>query len=211
MMQKVVPAILTDNPSELQRQLAVLKNQTKWVQIDIMDGKFVPSVSVNISQLQEAYQFFNLEIHLMVKDPENYLEDCSAAGAKRVFFHLEATENPEGVISAMEKYSFQKGIALNPETDVKEATPFLKNLDAVLLLSVVPGEQGHDFIPSVLEKITKVKDMKPDVLCGVDGGISEENIQSVFQKGADYVAVGSSIWKTEDPVAALRELEEMLS
>ncbi|MCH7828288.1 ribulose-phosphate 3-epimerase [Patescibacteria group bacterium] len=210
-MQKVVPAILTQDPSSLKDQLEILKNHTKWVQIDIMDGKFVPAVSVNISQLQEAYQFFNLEIHLMVKDPENYLEDCNAVGAKRVYFHLEGARNPEQVLSAMEKYPFQRGIALNPETTENQLAPYAKNADAVLLLSVVPGAQGHEFIPSTTEKVQQIRSFNPDVVIGMDGGIAKDNIKQVFKAGVDYVAVGSSIWKTEDPVASLRELQEMVS
>lgn len=209
-MQKVIPAILTKDPSMLQDQLATLKNHTKWVQIDVMDGKFVPAVSVSISQLQEAYQFFNLEIHLMVKDPENYLEDCNAVGAKRVYFHVEGTKDPERVVSLMGKYQFQKGVALNPETKVNKVTPFADTIDALLLLSVVPGEQGHEFIPSVLEKVPTTRMVNPNLLIGMDGGIGKDNIEQVFQAGVDYVAVGSALWKKEDPLSALRELQEMV-
>ncbi|MCH8244329.1 ribulose-phosphate 3-epimerase [Patescibacteria group bacterium] len=210
-MQKVVPAILTKDPSLLKDQLDALKNHTKWVQIDIMDGKFVPAVSVNISELGEASQFFNLEIHLMVKDPENYLEDCNAVGAKRVYFHLTGTKDPRVTLSLMEKYSFQRGIAINPETTVNQLAPYVKSADAVLILSVVPGEQGHEFIPSVTEKALQIRSFAPDVLIGMDGGIAKDNITKVFKGGVDYVAVGSSIWKTEDPIASLRELQEMVS
>ena len=210
-MQKVVPAILTKDPSLLKEQLDALKNHTKWVQIDIMDGKFVPSVSVNISELGEASQFFNLEIHLMVKDPENYLEDCNAVGAKRVYFHLTGAKDPQVVLSRMEQYQFKRGIAINPETTVGQLAPYVKNADAVLLLSVVPGEQGHEFIPSVAEKIPGIRALNPDLVIGMDGGIAKDNIRQVFEGGVDYVAVGSSIWRTKDPIASLRELQEMVS
>ena len=210
-MQKVVPAILTKDPSLLKDQLAALKDHTKWVQIDIMDGKFVSSVSVNISELGEASQFFNLEIHLMVQNPESYLEDCNAVGAKRVYFHLTGTKDPQAMLSRMEQYQFRRGIAINPETTVDQLAPYVKNADAVLLLSVVPGAQGHEFIPSVTEKVQQIRSLAPDMVIGMDGGITKENIMQVFQGGVDYVAVGSSIWKTKDPIASLRELQEMVS
>ena len=210
-MQKVVPAILTADPDELKTQLDTLRNNTRWVQIDVMDGKFVPNVSVNISQLQEAYQFFNLSIHLMVQNPENYLEDCNAAGAKRVYFHLEGTENVEQVLSLMEKYPFRRGIALNPETDVEKLASVAKNIDAVLLLSVVPGAQGHEFILPVTEKVQQARALNENLVVAMDGGIEKNNIEQVFQAGVDYVAVGSGIWKTEDPISSLRELQEMVS
>ena len=210
-MQKVVPAILTKDPSLLKDQLKVLQDHTKWVHIDIMDGKFVPAVSVNISELGEASQFFNLEIHLMVKNPENYLEDCNAVGAKRVYFHLAGTKDPQAVLSRMEQYQFKRGIAINPETTVDQLAPYTKNADAVLILSVVPGEQGHEFIPSVLDKILNVRRSASNIVIGMDGGIAKDNIRQVLEGGVDYVAVGSSIWNEKDPITSLRELQEMVS
>ena len=210
-MQKVIPAILTKDGQELQRELHILKDQSRWVQIDIMDGKFVPNVSINLAELGEAHEFFNLEIHLMVENPESYFEDCKAAGAKRVYFHLEGTKDLAKTLSVMEKYEFQKGIALNPETSGEQLAPYMQQVGAVLLLSVVPGAQGHEFIPEVAEKISAIKALNEKLIVGMDGGIGKVNIQDIFTKGADYVATGSAIWKTEDPIASLRELEEMVS
>ena len=121
-MQKVVPAILTADPVELSEGLKVLKSQTNWVHIDIMDGKFVPNTSINLFELGEASQFFNLEIHLMVENPEKYFEDCKEIGAKRVLFHLESTENSTAILQKMSGHGFQKGIAINPETPVSKFT-----------------------------------------------------------------------------------------
>jgi ribulose-phosphate 3-epimerase len=211
MMQKVVPAILTKDPAQLQRQLQLLKEHTKWVHIDIMDGKFVPAVSINLAELGEASQFFNLEIHLMVKDPENYLEDCSGIGAKRVIFHVEASESPDTVLEEMQKYAFQKGIALSPSTSVESVKHLVSNIDSVLLLSVVPGAQGQAFIPSVLDKISPVRSQASNILIGLDGGVAESNIKDIFASGADYVAVGSAIWKDKDQIAAFRNLEKMVN
>lgn len=208
-MQKVIPAILTNDAKKLQEQLEVLKNQSHWVHIDIMDGKFVPAVSINLVELKEASQFFNLEIHLMVKEPEEYLEDCNAIGAKRVYFHLESAKDPVAVLLAMERYQFERGIAINPETTVEKLTPYAKNIDSVLLLSIVPGAQGSMFIPEVTEKILEIKSLNEKLLVGVDGGIEKENIQDIFTKGVDYVVSGSAVWKAKDPIVSLRELEGM--
>ncbi|HEY4510027.1 MAG TPA: ribulose-phosphate 3-epimerase [Candidatus Paceibacterota bacterium] len=209
-MQKVVPAILTADPVELIEGLRVLKGEASWVQIDIMDGKFVPNTSVNLFELGEASQFFNLEIHLMVEHPEKYLEDCKGIGAKRVIFHLEAADDPEAILQKMEEHGFQKAIALNPATPVSKLAPYIQKLDAVLLMSVNPGFQAQEFIPDVLKKIPEIRGLKPDILIGLDGGINEKNIKSVFEAGADYAGVGSAIMKSSDPVAALRHLEEIV-
>jgi len=210
-MQKVVPAILTKDTQELQTQLRTLKDQSRWVHIDIMDGKFVPQVSINLAELGEANQFFNLEIHLMVKEPEQYLQDCSAVGAKRVYFHLTGTKHPNVVLSRMEQYQFQRGIAINPETTVEQLAPYVESADAVLLLSIVPGAQGNEFIPEVAEKIPHIKALNEKLLVGMDGGIGKANIQDIFAKGVDYVVAGSAVWKAKDPIASLSGLEEMVN
>jgi len=209
-MQKVVPAILTADPAELQEGLKVLRNQTKWVQIDIMDGRFVPNTSINLFELGEAYQFFNLEIHLMVQNPEKYFEDCKAIGAKRVIFHAEATDNIAGVLEEMEKYPFQRAVAINPETPVSVIAPYLEKLDIVLIMSVNPGFQAQEFIPGVLSKIAEIRRLKEDSIIGLDGGINEKNIKGVFKAGADYAGVGSAVIKTGDPAQALQNLENMV-
>ena len=210
-MQKVIPAILTNDAQKLQEQLEALKDQSHWVHIDIMDGTFVPAVSINLVELKEANQLFNLEIHLMVKEPEKYFEDCNAIGAKRVYFHLTGTKDPVAVLLSMKQYQFERGIAINPETTIDQLAPYARNIDSVLLLSIVPGAQGNTFIPEVAKKILEIKTLNEKILIGMDGGIGKANIQDIFTKGADYVVLGSAVWKAKDPIASLRELEGMVS
>lgn len=209
-MQKVVPAILTADSAELREGLKTLKEQTNWVHIDIMDGKFVPNTSVSLFELGEASQFFHIEIHLMVENPEKYLEDCKAVGAKRVIFHIEAIGNPAMVLQKMGGYEFQRAIAINPLTPVSKIAPYLEKLDAVLVMSVNPGFQGQEFISDVLKKIPEVRQLKQDILIGLDGGVNAENIKSALEAGVDYVCAGSVVMKSSDPVAALSELQKMV-
>jgi len=209
-MQKIIPAILTSDSEKLRESLKVLKEQTHWVHIDIMDGKFVPNTSVNLFELGEASQFFRMEIHLMVENPEKYFEDCKGIGAKRAIFHEEATEDVEMVLQKMEEHGFQKEIAINPSTPVSKLAPYIEQLDAVLIMSVNPGFQEQKFIPEVLSKIAEIRQLKQDMVIGLDGGINEENIKQVFEAGVDYVNVGSAIMKSEDPGGVLRHLEEIV-
>jgi ribulose-phosphate 3-epimerase len=210
-MQKIVPAILTADPAELLEGLKVLKGHTKWVQIDIMDGKFVDNTSVNLFELGEAAEYFSLEIHLMVEKPAQYFEDCKAIGAKRVIFHLEAAEDLGKVLQEMEKYPFQRAIAINPPTPVQKLAPYIEKLDSVLVMSVNPGFQQQEFIADVLPKVAEIRKLKEDIVIGLDGGINETNIKQAFEAGADYVGVGSAIMKAPDPAAALKSLGEMIS
>ena len=113
-MQKVIPAILAADSEELRKQLSVLRGNTSWLHIDIADGTFVKNQSVSIFELQEVYQYFNLEFHLMVQDPAKYFNDCNEAGAKRVLFHYEAAQNIAETEERAAHYRFHTGVALNP-------------------------------------------------------------------------------------------------
>jgi len=200
-MQKVIPAILAIDPADLQKKLQMLKGHTNWIHIDIMDGKFVPNTSVNLFELGEAAQHFNLEIHLMVQEPEKYFEDCAAIHAKRVICHWEANPNLAG------EHPFQKGIALNPETEVPS---FETKPNSILLMSVHPGFQGQEFVSSALEKAKHIREKFPEMLMGMDGALGKENIKQAFEAGINYAVVGSNIVKAENPAQALKNLEEMI-
>lgn len=209
-MQKIVPALLTQDPADLQQKLELFHGHSNWMHVDIMDGTLVPGRTVNLFELGEACKFFNLEIHLMVEDPFKYFEDCSGIGAKRVIFHTEAVRAQEPMLSELDSHTFQKGIALNKTTSLELVSAYVSKISSILLMGVEPGAQGRPFDSAVLQKIKKAKEMFPHLLCGVDGGIGKENIQSVFSSGADYVAVGSEIMQAEDPLSVFKTLEEMV-
>ena len=111
----------------------------------------------------------------------------------------------------MKQYQFERGIAINQETTIDQLAPYARNIDSVLLLSIVPGAQGNTFIPEVAKKILEIKTLNEKILIGMDGGIGKANIQDIFTKGADYVVSGSAVWKAKDPIASLRELAGMVS
>ncbi|MBI2123852.1 MAG: hypothetical protein HYU04_01265 [Candidatus Wildermuthbacteria bacterium] len=209
-MQKIIPAILTSDPADLRHKLELFRGHSNWMHIDIMDGTLVPGKTVNLFELGEASKFFNLEIHLMVADPFKYFEDCRSVGAKRVLFHREAIKKEEPMLSEFDSHGFQKGIALSKETSLELISSYGKEISSVLFMGIEPGAQGRPFDEKVLPKVQKAKGTYPDLLCGVDGGIGKDNIQSVFASGVDYVAVGSHIMQAEDPVATFKELEEMI-
>jgi ribulose-phosphate 3-epimerase len=168
------------------------------VQVDIMDGKFAKNVSVSLKELRKIKIKYNLEIHLMVLNPERYFQDCKALGAKRVIWHMEAAKNPFKVLKEMEKYNFQKGIALNPETSVDKIKQFLSQVNTVLLLGVTPGFQGQTFQPAVLEKIKKLRQFSKKIKIGVDGGVNISNIGKIVKTGADILVVGSYLFEAKD-------------
>ena len=210
-MAEIIPAILTNDPSELSAKLDSLIGLTEWVQIDIMDGRFVPQISISLDQLSRLNSPFQFDVHLMVNNPEQYLEGCQTANVKRVLFQLEGTEDPEAVLSAMSIHGFERGIALRPQTPVEAIQPYLSWVTVVLLLSVEPGKQGQAFIPETIERIKQLRQIAPEVKIEVDGGINADNIAEVAAAGADYLVVGSAIVGQPSPAAALNELKAKIN
>ena len=193
-----MPAILTNSLPDLKKKLKRIRDLSDWLQLDIMDGRFVKNISVNLADLKKIKFPKNLEIHLMVENPEKYFQDCQRLKAKRVIFHIEATKNPLKVLKEMKRYQFERGMALNPETKIEKIKPYLNQLDLVLFLGVTPGFQGQKFNPIVLGKIKNFRKIFPKIKIGVDGGINLENIKKISQAGADYLVVGSYLFQSKN-------------
>jgi len=209
-MKEIIPAILTNNLQDLKRKLEKLIGLFGWVQIDLMDGKFVPNTSIGLEELARVSIKLNLEIHLMVMNPENFFSQCQRVGAKRVVFHLEATKNPDYVLKQMERFNFQRGIALNPETSPEQLRPYLDRLDSVLILGVHPGFQGQKFIPEVLKKVEKIRKLAPKVKIGIDGGINLENVEIVAKFDPDFLIIGSALFKESNLKQTLKKFKQKI-
>jgi ribulose-phosphate 3-epimerase len=207
-MQKVVPAILTDSAEDLERKLQSLQGASEWVHIDIMDGSFVPNQSFNLKEWSGA-EDYSIEIHLMVSNPIEYLEDCKRIGAKRVLIHVES-ENSDEAIEKREEYGFEIGLVLNIETPIDTLSGLSGDIDSAMLMSVHSGFQGQPFLPESLGRAKETKERFPDLLLAMDGGMSRTNIKKVFETGVDYIIIGSKVIAAEDPVAALRSVQEMV-
>ncbi|MFC1979262.1 ribulose-phosphate 3-epimerase [Chloroflexota bacterium] len=207
---KVVPAILTDDPKAMELMLRQAETFTDWVQIDIMDGKFVPSRSISYEQLDGFPVKVDWEVHLMVKSPEDYVEGFCRAGAQKVVFHYESTSSPREVISLVRKLGLGVGLAVNPETPVCDILPLAGEVDSMLFLSVNPGFYGSKFIPGVLDKIMEFRNAKPGVEIGIDGGIKEDNIVQIARSGVDVIYVGSAIFLQPQPGESFRRLTALV-
>jgi ribulose-phosphate 3-epimerase len=203
---RVVPAILTNDPEALKNMLEQAEKYTDYVQIDIMDGKFVPSTSITWEQLAAIRTRIKWEVHLMVEKPESQLEYYKKVGAIKAIFHFEASEKPEMVISAARKLNIQVGMAVNPETPVSKFLSLSNRLDSVLFLSVHPGFYGAKFLPEVLDKIVELRRVAPSLKIGIDGGVKETNIAEIARSGVNEIFVGSAILLQPDPGAAYRRL-----
>ncbi|MBU1113146.1 MAG: ribulose-phosphate 3-epimerase [Candidatus Omnitrophica bacterium] len=202
----IVPALLTDKKNKLIQMLEVCSGFCDFVQIDIMDGIFVPSKSLSLDDLKGLNIPVRSEAHLMVADPLEWLAAFKALGAEKLIYHFEIKKDHSALISEIKKNGLKAGLAVNPDTAIKDFEYLLDEVDTVLFMSVNPGFYGAQFIPGVLEKIKKFKTKYPDCLTGIDGGVKLSNARLIKSSGVDYICVGSAVLQSPDPQASYQEL-----
>jgi len=206
----VLPALLTDNRAKFKEMLINCLKFTDHVQIDIMDGIFVPSKSISQADLDSIDVKINSEAHLMVVDPLAWVESFVRFGSKRIIFHYEIEADKKQIIRQIKNKNLEVGIALNPTTSLEEIEDLIEDLDLVLFMSVNPGFYGASFIPSVLDKIKEFKRRYPKKIAGIDGGVKLDNLNPVISSKVDYVCVGSAILKAEDQAAAYQRFRSIV-
>jgi len=208
MIPLIVPAILTDNFATFKEQLAKISPHFSSLQIDVIDGIFLPAKSFSereeIKDLNsEAY----FELHLMVKDPVAEISRWKEIDSvTSVVFHIEAGINVEECIKIIRQNNWKVGIALNPETPTEKILPYVNLVDEILFMTVHPGQQGAAFVPEVLEKIKEFKKLGLSATCSADGGINKNTIKIVTDAGAEKLYIGGAITRAEDVEEAHMEL-----
>lgn len=179
------------------------ENGAAYIHFDVMDGMFVPSISFGmpvLASIHDATEQF-MDAHLMVQEPIRYVEAFQKAGADYVTVHLEACEDVKTTLDKIHACGMKAGLAVNPETDVKELVPYLEDVEMILIMSVHPGFGGQKFIPESLDKIREVramlneKNLETDIQ--VDGGIYVENVREVLDAGANVIVAGSAVFRGE--------------
>ncbi len=205
----IVPALLTDNREELRRMVNLCAGFTDYVQIDIMDGEFVPSRSIGPQDLENWRPSTRCEAHLMVNDPLRWLEPFRRIGINRIIYHFEIERDHLEIISKLREMNMEVGIAVNPSTSLDSLEFLVEKADTFLFLSVDPGFYGSPFIPEVLEKVRDFKNKYPQKMTGIDGGIKLDNVLNAKDAGADYACVGSAILKTKNPEDAYKRFVEI--
>ncbi len=203
---KIVPAVLTDKPEELEKMVRQAERFCDLVQIDIMDGIFVPSKSISAADLARVKTGLELEIHLMVVDPSAYAEPFKKAGANRIIFHYESKEDPASAIKNIRALGMQAGMAINPETPVSEVERYFNDIDVLLFLSVNPGFYGSKFIPEVCDKARALIGRPGRPTVAMDGGLKSDNIIMIKEAGVDLACVGSGVYGKGDPAENYRLL-----
>lgn len=211
-MSKIAPSILSADFSRLGEEVeAIEKGGAHFIHVDVMDGHFVPNISFGSTVMKSLLGKTNVpfDVHLMIEAPEKYLKDFVTDNTAYITVHWEACSSIEGIIQQIHGYGLKAGISINPDTDVQVLFPILDQIDMVLIMSVFPGFGGQAFIPSALEKIQILHQLRKEKGLSfeieVDGGITKANIHQVMDAGVDIIVAGSSIFGGKNVEQATRE------
>lgn len=197
----IAPSILAADLANLQSEVDSVEAYADWLQVDVMDGHFVPNLSFGAPVVKHITTKLPLDIHLMVSNPEERIEEFLQIGAANITFHAEVaalTDTKEALITAIRDAGATAGIAINPHTPVEAIEDVLDDVDLVLIMSVEPGFGGQKFMPEVLEKVRRIRAQNPTVMIQMDGGITVENAASCREAGANNLVAGSTIFNAED-------------
>ena len=204
-MVKIAPSILSADFSKLGEDIkAIDKGGADFVHIDVMDGSFVPNISFGFPIMKSIRKLTDkvFDVHLMIDNPSNYIDDFVDAGADLITVHYEADRHIDRTINYIKSKGKMAGIALNPGTPVSVLKDLIQSLDMVLIMSVNPGFGGQKFIPYSIDKIKEVKalseKLNPELLIQVDGGIGSGNAKDVIEAGANVIVAGSAVFNGGD-------------
>ena len=206
-MIKISPSILSSN-NRIESIKKLNNANADYLHIDTMDGIFVPNTQMPIEEILELEKHSNipLDIHLMVNNPEEYIDKLANKNIECITIHIEIDKNIDDLINKIKSLGYKVGLSLKPNTKVSTLLPFLDKIDLVLIMSVEPGFGGQQFMPNSLNKAKELRELKPNLTLEIDGGINNTNIEEV-KKYIDIAVVGSYITKSNDYNQAINNLK----
>jgi len=207
-MSKILisPSILSADFGKINEEIAEVEAFVDLIHIDIMDGHFVPNLTFGAPVLHKIKSKKPLDVHLMIENPERYIEDFVKAGADIISVHQEVCKHLHRVIQQIKSFGVKASVALNPATPIETILPIIGELDMVILMTVNPGFGGQKFIDLVLPKIEKLRSLAPSLDIQVDGGINDVTVQKVKKAGANVIVAGSYVFGSKDRKKAIENL-----
>ena len=214
-MIEIAPSILSADFTRLAEEIATVeKAGASILHVDVMDGRFVPNITVGLPVVKAIARTTQLPIdaHLMIVEPGRYADQFAKAGARMVSIHIEADPNAHRTLSSIKAAGALAGIVINPATSLSALDEVIKFADYVLVMSVNPGFGGQEFIPESLDKVRRLRKMIDErglkTRIEIDGGVNADNIAEVTSAGAEIIVAGSAIFAAPDPAVAVRQLRE---
>lgn len=212
----IAPSLLAANFANLAPDLAMVESSSAdWLHFDVMDGHFVPNISFGIPLLTSIRKVFNkpIDVHLMISNPDQYIELFKNNGADCISVHYEACNHANRTINRIKELGCKAGIVLNPHTPVQLLDDLLADVDFVLLMSVNPGFGGQKFIENTYNKVKKLKSMilakGLNTLIEIDGGVNETNAKLLKEAGADILVAGNFVFSSKNPQQTIQNLKEL--
>ncbi|MGQ0827762.1 MAG: ribulose-phosphate 3-epimerase [Bacteroidota bacterium] len=212
----IAPSILSADFANIQRDVEMINNSpADWFHIDIMDGVFVPNISFGFPVLKAIKKYANkpLDVHLMIVEPDRYLQTFKEAGADILTVHVEACPHLHRTIQAIKALGMKAGVALNPHTPANQLTDIMKDIDLVCVMSVNPGFGGQKFIENTYHKIhdlsTIIRATKSDALIEIDGGVDLKNYKKLVETGAHVLVAGNTVFSSANPVQTIADLKKI--
>jgi ribulose-phosphate 3-epimerase len=217
-MKKIAPSILSADFGRLAEEIAAVEAAgADWIHIDVMDGHFVPNITIGpgvVASLRKTTKL-PFDVHLMIENPDQYIEAFATAGSDVLTVHVEAARHLNRTLNRIRELGVKAGVSLNPATPLGLIEPILNDLDLLLIMTVNPGFGGQKFIGSVLPKIKNAKEilshLAPQVLIEVDGGVNLDNIQSIADAGADVLVAGAAVFGRGDYAGTIGAMKSILN
>lgn len=215
-MAAIYPSLIAADLLNLQKEITILDQYCQGYHLDIMDGHFVPNVTFGAAFVNAIARstYKKIWVQLLVENPQEWLDKLFLPVNSIVTFHIESIGKIRKTIDRIKQKKWRVSIAVNPKTDVAEIFPYLDAIHQALIMSVVPGFSGQEFLPNVISKVDRLVGYRQtsglQFAVAMDGGINKDNIFMLKEHGVDDFAVGSAIFKTDDPVATLKELNALI-
>jgi len=217
-MNLIAPSMLASDFGNLNSEITMVNNsKADWFHIDVMDGVFVPNISFGtpIMNVLKKNATKPLDVHLMIVNPDNYIEKFAELGSSVLTVHFEACTHLHRTIQRIKSHNMKAGVAINPHTPISSLEAIIKEIDLVCIMSVNPGFGGQSFIESTYQKIEDLKSLinkhDSNALIEIDGGVTSDNAKKLVEKGADVLVAGSFVFKSDNPTETIHTLSTLIN